>query len=241
MSPEFRPLDRLDRTARPAHADLPANEGATSYHGGKMALNQRKRHAAFPGLQGLFLYYKVLGVDPNPDASTAQEEEAISVDVITRRQRKEFLAQERLVFDESIGSAFKAEVSQAEEPVEPAERQAPSESTPDAVRKNFRARIARTAIKYSKAPSGVYGMQELQMALYELLCTMAAPNYSSTVGGVSPTSPTCGTDLLRLLNAAISPTGSVTNKNAKRAYDTHKDSFTDKTNFMTWWPMLLIL
>ena len=191
-------------------------------------------------IQGVFLYYKVLGVDPNPDASTTQEEEAISVDVITRRQRKEFLAQERLVFDESIGSAFKAEVFQAEEPVEPAERQAPSESTPDAVRK-FRARVARTAIKYSKAPSGVYGMQELQMALYELLCTMAAPNYSSTVGGVSPTSPTCGTDLLRLLNAAISPTGSVTNKNAKRAYDTHKDSFTDKTNFMTWWPMLLIL
>ena len=84
-------------------------------------------------------------------------------------------------------------------------------------------------------------MQELQMALYELLCTMAAPNYSSTVNGVSPTSPTCGIDLLRLLNAAISPTGSVANKNAKRAYDTHKDSFTDKTNFMTWWPMLLIL
>ena len=55
-------------------------------------------------IQGVFLYYKVLGVDPNPDASTAQEEEAMSVDVITRRQRKEFLAQERLVFDESIGS-----------------------------------------------------------------------------------------------------------------------------------------
>ena len=186
-------------------------------------------------IQGVFLYYKVLGVDPNPDASTAQEEEAMSVDVITRRQRKEFLAQERLVFDESTGSAFKAE-----EPPEPAERQASSTSPPDSVRK-FRARVAKTAIKYSKAPSGVYGMQELQMALYELLCTMAAPNYSSTVGGVSPTSPTCGTDLLRLLNAAISPTGSVTNKNAKRAYDTHKDSLTDKTNLMTWWPMLLIL
>ena len=189
-------------------------------------------------IQGVFLYYKVLGVDPNPEASTAQEEEAMSVDVITRRQRKEFLAQERLVFDESIGSAFKAE--EPPEPPEPPERQASSTSPPESVRK-YRARVARTAIKYSKAPSGVYGMQELQMALYELLCTMAAPNYSSTVGGVSPTSPTCGTDLLRLLNAAISPTGSITNKNAKRAYDTHKDSFTDKTNFMTWWPMLLIL
>jgi len=49
-------------------------------------------------IQGVFLYYKVLGVDPNPDASTAQEEEAMSVDVITRRQRKEFLAQKRLIF-----------------------------------------------------------------------------------------------------------------------------------------------
>ena len=51
----------------------------------------------------------------------------------------------------------------------------------------------------------------------------------------------CGTDLLRHLDAAISPTGNVTNKIAKRAYGTHKDSFTDKTNFMAWWPMLLIL
>ena len=30
----------MDRTARPAHADLPANEGATSYHGGNMALDR---------------------------------------------------------------------------------------------------------------------------------------------------------------------------------------------------------
>ena len=87
----------------------------------------------------------------------------MSVDVITRRQRKEFLAQKRLVFDESTGSAFTAE----EPPSLPsAKRQASSTSPPDSVRK-FRVRVARTAIKYSKAPSGVYGMQELQMALYE--------------------------------------------------------------------------
>jgi len=96
-------------------------------------------------IPGVFLYYKVLGVDPIPDASTAQEEEAMLVDVITRRQRKMFL-------------------------LKSPEPQASSASPPDSVRK-FCARVARTAIKYSKAPSGVYGMQELQMALYELLCT----------------------------------------------------------------------
>ena len=50
------------------------------------------------------------------------------VDVITRRQRKEFLAQQRLVFDESTGSAF-----ELEEPRVPSERQALSTSPPDSV------------------------------------------------------------------------------------------------------------
>ena len=65
----------------------------------------------------------------------------MSVEDITRRQRKEFLAQKRLVFDESTGSAFKAE-----EPPEPPERQTSRTCPPDSVRK-FRARVAKTAIK----------------------------------------------------------------------------------------------
>ena len=95
----------MDCTARPAHADLLANEGSTSYI---MAATWHSTNAHdilcfLVTIRGVFLYNKVLGADP--ETSSVQGEEAMftmSVDVITRSQRMEFLAQECLNFDESV-------------------------------------------------------------------------------------------------------------------------------------------
>jgi len=70
---------------------------------------------------------------------------------------------------------------------------------------------------------------------------MAKANYSATISGVSSTSADCGTKLLALLNDTISPKSKATKDQAKEAYTTHKDTFTNSTNFVPWWTMLLLL
>jgi hypothetical protein len=49
------------------------------------------------------------------------------------------------------------------------------------------------ATKWIKPPPGVHGHRDMQRALYDLLCTMGATTCASIVGGIHPTSPTCGT------------------------------------------------
>ena len=90
-------------------------------------------------------------------------------------------------------------------------------------------------------PAGVYGHKDLQKGLYMLLRSMAKANYSATIGGVSSTSPECGTKLLTLLNDTISPESKATKDQAKEAYTQHKDTFTNSTNFVPWWTTLLLL
>ena len=70
---------------------------------------------------------------------------------------------------------------------------------------------------------------------------MAKANYSTTIGGVSSTSTECGTKLLTLLNDTISPESKATKDQAKEAYTTHKDTFTNSTNFVPWWTTILLL
>ena len=70
---------------------------------------------------------------------------------------------------------------------------------------------------------------------------MGKANYSATTRLVSITSETCGTDLLKRLNDTISPKSGDTTKQAKNKYTTHKDSFHDDTDFVTWWTTLLLL
>merc|ERR1711998_277830 len=83
--------------------------------------------------------------------------------------------------------------------------------------------------------------EEIQKGLYMLLRSMAKANYSATIGGVSSTSPECGTKLLTLLNDTISPESKATKDQAKEAYTQHKDTFTNSTNFVPWWTTLLLL
>jgi hypothetical protein len=70
---------------------------------------------------------------------------------------------------------------------------------------------------------------------------MGKANYSATRSLVSITNETCGTDLLKRVNDTISPKSGDTTKQAKEKYTTHKDSFHDDTNFVTWWTTLLLL
>jgi hypothetical protein len=65
-------------------------------------------------------------------------------------------------------------------------------------------------------------------------------NYCATTNLVHITSETCGTDLFKSLNDTISPKSGDTTKQTKNKY-THKDSFHDDTNFVTWWTTLLLL
>ena len=76
------------------------------------------------------------------------------------------------------------------------------------------------ATKWIKPPPGVHGQRDIQRALYDLLCTMGTANYASIVGGVPPTSPTCGTDLLRNINNDIAPASTTTNTKANHYYYT---------------------
>ena len=96
-------------------------------------------------------------------------------------------------------------------------------------------------ISFDKLPSGVYGNKDLQKGLYNLLVSMGQTNYSATISGVAPHIPDCGTKLLTLLNDTISPQSSETNKQAKNAYIDHRDTFTNNTNFVSWWTTLLLL
>ena len=110
----------------------------------------------------------------------------------------------------------------------------------DEIKKAFEG-ASDNNINFYKIPAGVYGHKDLQKGLYMLLRSMAKANYSATISGVSSTSPDCGTKLLTLLNDTISPESKATKDQAKEAYTTHKDTFTNSTNFVPWWTTLLLL
>ena len=116
----------------------------------------------------------------------------------------------------------------------------PLTSSKEEIQKAFAAKEDEN-INFYKFPAGVYGHKDLQKGLYMLLRSMAKANYSATIGGVSSTSPECGTKLLTLLNDTISPESKATKDQAKEAYTQHKDTFANSTNFVPWWTTLLLL
>jgi hypothetical protein len=166
-------------------------------------------------LKASFLLFQVMGKDPSPDQSKLQARNADNVDAIAQRLEDQFLAQ--------------AEIDDYDE------------VTKSPMKKAEFGGLTKEPIKFIKAPDNCHGTLALQLALYDLLSTMASTNYSSTVGGVSPASPTCGTDLLRNLNNSIAPVSTATNTQAKRTYKVHKESFKPTTNFVPWWSTLLLL
>jgi hypothetical protein len=144
-------------------------------------------------------------------------------------QRKQFLAQASyLHFDQETQSPFKIKA-----PAGQADQETQALAT--------EASVQIETINFIKLPPGLYGLKALQFALHELLCTMGKANYSATTSLISITSETCGTDLLKRLNDTISPKSGDTTKQAKNNYTTHKDSFHDDTDFVTWWTTLLLL
>ena len=166
-------------------------------------------------LKASFLLFSVMGKDPSPEQSKIQATNAANVDAIAQRLEDQFLAQATLDdFDEVTKTPMK---------------------------KAEFGGVTKEPIKLFKAPDNCHGALALQLALYDLLSTMASTHYSSTVGGVSPASPTCGTDLLRNLNNSIAPVSTATNTQAKRTYKMHKESFKPTTNFVPWWSTLLLL
>ena len=181
-------------------------------------------------LDASFLFYSAINGAESLDANRKQEAlNAANVDKIMQMQRNQFLAQASyLNFDPETQSPFKIKTpggQQAQETMELANE----------------AGVKIETINFIKLPPGLHGLKALQLALHELLCTMGKANYSATTSLVSITSETCGTDLLKRLNNTISPKSGDTTKQAKNKYTTHKDSFHDDTDFVTWWTTLLLL
>ena len=189
---------------------------------------------------GSYLFYQVMKNDPDEIQSKQEKVNAQKVDKILDLQKRQFLAQaDNLRIDPTTQS-----------PVKVTKKQSANKSTDDAddtegmmPLDEALAELNATLepISFVKIPPGVYGEKDLQLALYKLLCTMGSANYSTVTCGILPTTPTCGTDLLRVLNNIITPASTDTNKKAKKQYIDHKDSFTDTTNFVPWWTTLLLL
>ena len=222
-------------------------------------------------LQGAYLYYSVMGADPDKKRSRTEEMRAKNVDRILDLQAAEFLAQSSKTFDfdEKTSTPYRRGAQKPEEeegPHEIEDEETEGDGLAEAAVRYLRSTLtpkktqrpdeegATTettgqtdvdgnfeATKWIKPPPGVHGHRDIQRALYDLLCTMGAANYASIVGGVHPTSPTCGTDLLRNINNAIAPASTTTNTQAKRAYTKHRESFGEHTNFGEWWTTLLLL
>ena len=226
-------------------------------------------------LRGAYLYYSVMGADPDKRGSRTEEMRAKNVDRILDLQAAEFLAQSSKTFDfdEKTSTPYRRGAQKQEEEEGPGETEGEElavaegdEGLAEAAARYFRATLTPKkpsrpdeesptketkgqtdfdgdfeATKWIKPPPGVHGHRDIQRALYDLLCTMGAANYASIVGGIHPTSPTCGTDLLRNINNAIAPVSTTTNTQAKRAYTKHRESFGEHTNFGEWWTTLLLL
>jgi hypothetical protein len=201
----------------PLPAKTPESISPTLWNG-----ENREDILAFLGdLNAAYLFYKVMKGDPDTESSAIDEANAAKVDKITNLQKAQYLAQ--------ADSMFLSETTQT-----------PVKKAPKEIEKQFEGK-ADENINFYKIPAGVYGHKDLQKGLYMLLRSMAKANYSATIGGVSSTSPECGTKLLTLLNDTISPESKATKDQAKEAYTTHKDTFTNSTNFVPWWTTLLLL
>ena len=175
---------------------------------------------------GAYLFYEVMQNDPDPESSAIDKANAEKVDTITKLQKAQFLAQaDSMHLDKK--------------------RKTPVKKKPEAgddgeIEKAFDGGEGG-AITFQKIPTGVYGHNDLQKGLHILLRAMGKENYAATISGVSSTSADCGTKLLTLLNDTISPKSKATEDQAKEAYTTHKDTFTNNTNFVPWWTTLLLL
>jgi hypothetical protein len=184
-------------------------------------------------LDASFLFYSAINGAEYLDANRKREAfNAANVDKIMQMQRKQFLAQASyLHFDQETQSPFN--INYIKTPAGQADLETQALAT--------EAGVQIETINFIKLQPGLYGLKALQPALHELLCTMGKANYSATTSLVSITSETCGTDLLKRLNDTISPKSGDTTKQAKNKYTTHKDSFHDDTDFVTWWTTLLLL
>ena len=206
----------------PQPAKTPESISTTLWNG-----ENREDILAFLGdLNGAYLFYQVMKNDPDPDSSAIDEANAAKVDKITNLQKAQYLAQADSMY---LNEAFMSPVNKA-----------PEAGDKDEIKKAFEG-ASDNNINFYKIPAGVYGHKDLQKGLYMLLRSMAKANYSATISGVSSTSPDCGTKLLTLLNDTISPESKATKDQAKEAYTTHKDTFTNSTNFVPWWTTLLLL
>ena len=175
---------------------------------------------------GAYLFYEVMQNDPDPESSKVDKANAVKVDTITSLQKAQFLAQaDSMHLDEKTKTPVKKKKEAGDE---------------EEIEKAFEGGEGG-AINFQKIPAGVYGHNDLQKGLYILLRSMGKENYAATVSGVSSTSADCGTKLLTLLNDTISPKSKATEDQAKEAYTTHKDTFTNNTNFVPWWTTLLLL
>lgn len=169
--------------------------------------------------------------DPDPNNSAIEHVNAAKVDKILNLQKAQFLAQaESMYLDTKTNSPVKKN---------PTITVGDEEEIAFADTEGFNT-ITDT-ISFHKLPSGAYGHKDLQKGLYNLLMSMGQTNYSATVSAVEPNATDCGTKLLTLLNDTISPQSSETNKQAKNAYIDHRDTFTNNTNFVSWWTTLLLL
>ena len=182
---------------------------------------------------GTYLFYSVMKNDPDPDNSTIEYVNAAKVDKILNLQKAQFLAQaESMYLDTKTNSPVKKTPTTTVGDEEEIEAAFEGKEGVDTI---------TDTISFHKLPSGVYGHKDLQKGLYNLLTSMGQTNYSATVSAVEPNATNCGTKLLTLLNDTISPQSSETNKQAKNAYIDHRDTFTNNTNFVSWWTTLLLL
>jgi hypothetical protein len=181
-------------------------------------------------LDASFLFYSAINGAKSLDANRKQETlNTANVDKIMQMQRNQFLAQASyLYFDQETKSPIKIKTPACQED------QATQALATD-------AGVQIETINFIKLPPCLHGLKALQLALHELLCTMGKANYSTKTSLVTITRETCGTDLLKRLNDTISPKSVDTTKQAKNKYTTHKDSFHDDTDFVTWWTTLLLL
>ena len=161
---------------------------------------------------GAYLFYEVMQNDPDPESSAIDKANAEKVDTITNLQKAQFLAQaDSMHLDEKKKTPVKKKPEAGDE---------------GEIEKAFDGGEGGT-INFQKIPTGVYGHNDLQKGLYILLRAMGKENYAATISGVSSTSADCGTKLLTLLNDTISPKSKATEDQAKEAYTTHKDTFTN--------------
>ena len=155
----------------PQPAKTPESISPTLWNG-----ENREDILAFLGdLNGAYLFYQVMKGDPDPKISAIDEANAAKVDKITNLQKAQYLSQaDSMYLNEKTKSPVK---------------KAPEIGDEEAIQQAFDG--ASDNINFYKIPAGVYGHKDLQKGLYMLLRSMAKANYSTTIGGVSSTSPEC--------------------------------------------------